>query len=542
MVGFSSLRPILLHESLTLTALATPDGQLIVSPQGSAYTASEVARLAENLSGVLQHIGLTRDQRCAVYLPKTILAATAVYAIAAAGAVIVPINPLLKAQQVQHILDDCSASILITSAERVASLQSIIGSCSALRHILIEPSEERSVPFGIPATALPEAFDAGLPYKSCARTDSDMAAILYTSGSTGRPKGVVLSHRNLLEGAGCVAEYLQIRAHDRLLAVLPFSFDYGLNQLTSAVLRGATCVLHDFLFGRDVVNAIEKNAITGLAGVPTLWARLAELDWPARARSSLRYMTNSGGALPSGLQARLRAKLPTTRLYLMYGLTEAFRSTYLPPELLDAKPGSIGKAIPNQEIFVVRNDGSLCAPDEPGELVHRGSLVSMGYWNDPESTHQRFKPAPGKPAALPLEELAVWSGDTVRVDADGYLFFVARNDAMIKTSGYRVSPEEIEEVVCSLATVRQAAAIGVPDAELGHRVVVLVEPESDQNVDVDGIRQHCRRVLPAFMVPSEIIALKALPLNPNGKVDRQTLTLQFSHPDEIQSSTQAGDV
>ena len=282
-------------------------------------------------------------------------------------------------------------------------------------------------------------------FTSPRRIDNDMAAILYTSGSTGRPKGVIISHRNIVDGARSVSSYLELRPDDRLLAVLPFSFDYGLNQLTSAILVGATCVLFDYLLPRDVLRALERHAITGLAAVPPLWAQLAPLEWPAAAKDTLRT-SNSGGAMPDGVLARLRSQLPNTRPFLMYGLTEAFRSTFLPPEKIDERRGSMGKAIPNAEVMVVRPDGSPAATNEPGELVHRGALVALGYWNDPERTATRFKPAPGRPGGIPNAELAVWSGDTVRMDEDGYLYFVGRNDGMIKTSGYRVSPEAARAV------------------------------------------------------------------------------------------------
>jgi acyl-CoA ligase (AMP-forming) (exosortase A-associated) len=281
--------------------------------------------------------------------------------------------------------------------------------------------------------------------------DADMAAILYTSGSTGKPKGVVLSHRNMVTGAKSVASYLENRTSDRILAVLPFSFDYGFSQLSTSFVAGACCVLMDYLLPRDVLRAVERKSITGLAAVPPLWVQLAALLWPASVRKHLRYITNSGGAMPGATLAALRAALPDTKVFLMYGLTEAFRSTYLSPDQVERRPDSIGKAIPNAEILVVREDGSRCAPGEPGELVHRGSLVSLGYWNDRQKTAERFRPAPGQDPGLVLTELAVWSGDTVRTDEEGYIYFIGRRDEMIKTSGYRVSPR-VEEIVYATAS------------------------------------------------------------------------------------------
>ena len=344
---------------------------------------------------------------------------------------------------------------------------------------------------------------------------------MYTSGSTGSPKGVVLSHRNLVAGAESVASYLGNTPADRILAVLPLSFDYGLSQLTTAFHAGATVVLINHLFARDVLKAVDAERITGLAAVPPLWIQLAQLDWPAAC--PLRYLTNSGGAMPRATVAALRARLPAADLFLMYGLTEAFRSTYLPPAELARRPDSMGRAIPNAEVLVVRPDGSLCDADEPGELVHRGALVSLGYWNDPAKTAQRFRPAPGQDPALPLAELAVWSGDTVRRDEDGYLYFIGRSDDMIKVSGYRVSPAEVEEVVHESGLVDEAVAFGVPHPVMGQAIVLLAVAR-ETGLTPALLQKECQRRLPAWMVPAHIALHPGpLPRNPNGKFDRPAL-------------------
>ena len=356
--------------------------------------------------------------------------------------------------------------------------------------------------------------------------DMDIAAILYTSGSTGRPKGVVLSHRNIVCGAQSVCNYLENRSSDRLLAVLPLSFDYGLSQLTTAFSTGASVTLMNYLLPRDVIKTVVKDKITGLAAVPPLWIQLAQLPWPDEALETLRYITNSGGHMPATTLTMLRESLPKTKVYLMYGLTEAFRSTYLPPDQLDERPGSIGKAIPNAEILVVRPDGTPCVAEEPGELVHRGSLVAMGYWNDHEKTAERFKPCPGHPPGLPITELAVWSGDTVKMDEQGYLYFIGRRDETIKTSGYRVSPTEIEEVIYATGLVSEVAAVGVPHPTLGQGIIVFAVPHNDQPLDNDSILDECKRILPAYMVPAQVIARQGLPRNPNGKIDRKNLSIE----------------
>jgi acyl-CoA synthetase (AMP-forming)/AMP-acid ligase II len=272
---------------------------------------------------------------------------------------------------------------------------------------------------------------------------------------------------------------------------------------------------------------VAREGITGLAAVPPLWTQLARLDWPAP--STLRFMTNSGGAMPLPTVKALRTVLPDTALFLMYGLTEAFRSTYLPPAELDRRPDSMGRAIPNAEIMVVRPDGSRCAPGEPGELVHRGALVALGYWNDPARTAQRFRPVPGQDPGLPLTELAVWSGDTVREDEDGYLYFVGRSDDMIKVSGYRISPTEIEVVLHETGLVSEVAAFGIDHSALGQAVAVVAVAADGQSGDVAALLQACRRRLPAYMVPAHILLHSGqLPRNPNGKIDRNLLRQSFN--------------
>ncbi len=329
------------------------------------------------------------------------------YPLSKAGGVFVPVNPVLKAEQVAYILQDCNVQILITSKSRLQSLIPVLEYCPDLHTVILIENEIPTIEPDVTQHILgwQEFLDHADHQHSTMPSiiDTDMAAILYTSGSTGKPKGVVLSHRNLVTGAKSVSQYLNITATDRLLAVLPFSFDYGLNQLTTCLLKGACCVLLDYLLPVDVIKALESQKITGIAAVPPLWAQLANHEWPEAINEHLRYMTNSGGKMPKSVLAAIRQKAPSSRFYLMYGLTEAFRSTYLPPEQLDKRPDSIGKAIPNADILVVREDGSPCAPHEPGELVHRGSLVAMGYWNDPEKTAERFKPAPNQLSGITFD-------------------------------------------------------------------------------------------------------------------------------------------
>ena len=512
---------MLLHHFIRDQAARRPEAVALRQRQETISYGELQTRVEAFAEGLLAR-GLGPSERVAVYLPKRAETVVALFGAAAAGGVLVPVNPLLKPAQVAYILKDCNVRVLVTSGDRLTLLAEGLRECHDLHTVaLVDGAPEGPLAHlrVLPWEGLARGEPGVRPHR---RIDMDMASILYTSGSTGRPKGVVLSHRNMVAGARSVAEYLENVPEDRLLAVLPFSFDYGFSQLTTAFSVGASVSLMDYLLPRDVVKAVARDRITGLAAVPPLWVQLAPLDWPAEAVESLRYLTNSGGAMPTQVTARLRRALPRTRVFLMYGLTEAFRSTYLPPEELDRRPESMGRAIPNAEILVVREDGSPCAPGEPGELVHRGSLVAMGYWNDPERTAERFKPAPGRPPEVPLTEMAVWSGDTVRTDEDGFLYFVGRRDEMIKTSGYRVSPTEVEEVLYGSGLVAEAAALGLPHPALGQGIVAVVKPR-DPAFDPEALLAACKRELPNFMVPLQVVIQDTLPHNPNGKVDRRAL-------------------
>jgi acyl-CoA ligase (AMP-forming) (exosortase A-associated) len=511
----------LLHQLPEIASHRAPQA-VAIKFQKNEFDYAQLQSSIVAFSAALLELGLSRQERVAIFLPKQFETVVAMFGTTRAGCVFVPVNPILKPPQVQHILRDCNVRVLVTSPERLSGLAEVLSQCPDVRHIVLVGGEASA------ATPLPthswQALLAGKFSHAPHRViDMDVASILYTSGSTGKPKGVVLSHRNMVTGAHSVAEYLENTAHDRLLAVLPFSFDYGFSQLSTAFHVGASVVLLDHLFARDVVNTVAKEKVTGLAAVPPLWSQVADLSWPEEAKQSLRYITNSGGAMPGATLQKLRTSLPNTKPFLMYGLTEAFRSTYLPPSEIDKRPGSMGKAIPNAEILVVRPDGAPCAANEPGELVHRGSLVALGYWNDPAKTAERYKPVPNQDGGLVLTEMAVWSGDTVRKDEDGFLYFIGRRDEMIKTSGYRVSPSEIEEVIFATGMVADAAAVGVSHPTLGHAIVIVAAAAPNKTADTEALINECKKQLPAFMVPARIEWRDSLPRNPNGKYDRPKL-------------------
>lgn len=523
----------LLHQLIESSAELRPDAEAL-SHRGDSLSYAALQEAVADTANGLQAQGLTPGERVAIYLPKQLETVIAIFAVARAGGIFVPVNPLLKPSQVAHILADSGASLLITSKNRARLLHEVIADSESLRQVILVDNHE--VDTSQIDTINWQQLEGHEHRQPAAINPHDSVAILYTSGSTGRPKGVELSHRNLVLGAQSVSCYLGKTSDDRLLAVLPFSFDYGLSQLTTAFHSGASVVLMEYLLPREVINTIVREQITGLAGVPSLWVQLAELDWPEVARNSLRFITNSGGVMPQSVLSTMQNNLPETEFFLMYGLTEAFRSTYLHPEELQCRPTSIGKAIPHAQVSVVREDGSPCAPGEPGELVHAGPLVAKGYWNNPKATAERFRPAPDKQPS-PIQETVVWSGDTVTMDEEGFLYFVGRADEQIKTSGYRVSSTEVEEVIFASGLVREVAVLAIPDQTLGQAIVAFVQPVDESSATLeDELRSYCKKALPSFMVPQQIILVSALPKTPNGKIDRKQLAEALKNPERAIAS------
>ena len=514
----------LIHHMLRKSAIRIPEKEALVHGN-SRLTYSQVARQSVNLAASLRKAGLRRGERVGIFLDPSVPQVLSIFAVCQAGGVFVPINQMLFPEQVGHIAQDCEMTAIITTRAKLASLEAVVQHNTTLRFVVVD--DPIAVSYNDKKVyGFSDMSQSGSGSElSDQNIEKDLAGILYTSGSTGKPKGVMLSHAQIMAGSSIVSAYLDISENDRILAALPFSFDAGMNQLMTAFQQGGTVILINFVFARDIVQALIKEKVTGLAGVPTLWNLLVQPNSGLSKNTfdQLRYITNTGGAMPQPVLATLRTLLPRTKVYLMYGLTEAFRSTYLPPDELDRRPTSMGKAIPNTEILVVNEQGQPCHPGEVGELVHRGPTVSMGYWGQPELTARVLRPNPFLSKELGEGDKVCYSGDMVKMDEDGFLYFVGRRDTMIKSSGFRISPTEVEESLYASGQLRGAAVIGVPDEILGQAIKAFVVPREGEAVDPQGLIAFCGGKLPRYMVPKYLEILHELPKTTSGKVDYPAL-------------------
>lgn len=474
------------------------------------------------LAGFLNNTGVKKGARICIFFEKRMEKVIGIFGISISGCILVPIRRLSTTYQAVHIISDCEAEVLITTPSRARQLSDQIHRMPSLKTIILLDKTDTIIPIeNIPIFNWNDIM--AQPPASARRiqiNEQDLAAILYTSGSTGKPKGVILNHLNIVQGAKKVTEYLRIREEEKILGILSFGFDYGLNQLTTAFLNCAQLILLDYLFPKDILNTVGKYSITGLAAVATTWIRLLQIPWHSFQLDTLRYITNSGGAIPKNYVAELRKRLPKTDIFLMYGLTEAFRSTYLDPSLIDKHPTSIGKAIPGEEIIIIDKDNRPVKPGQIGELVHRGLLVSKGYWGDPELTAIRFRPSPFQNNKEPLPETVVYSGDQVKVDEEGFLFFIGRKDEMIKVAGNRISPNEIEDAMYRIAGIAKVVAFGIPDELYGQTVFAVISLLPGHRLDIHQIKKQCAVEMPAYMIPKDIEVWQEIPLNDNGKIDR----------------------
>lgn len=518
------MRNYLIHHLLENSAIKF-SGKVAVKQDDKMITYSSLLSESRKLGTLINELGIKRGERVGILLDKSIEQVISFFGTSFAEGVSVFLNPVLKKEQIEHILWDCDAKLLITTKREWKKNKVDI----PLKIIYMDGSKQGE--FENDGIWWQEVIQElkEREFKSVQISD-DIANIIYTSGSTGKPKGVVITHRNLIEGAEIVSTYLEITENDRIISVLPFNFDYGLNQLTTSILKGGTLVLHKFFLANDLLRALEKEKITGLAGMNPIWVKIFNERFHATRPydfSHLRYITNSGGKVPEAIVKKMRAFFPTTKIYLMYGLTEAFRSTFLPPEEIDRRPNSIGKAIPNVEILVLNEKGEECKPGEVGELVHRGALITRGYWNDPERTEKIFRKNPLLKDQHHLNEIVVFSGDLVMKDEEGFLYYISRKDSMIKTMGYRVSPTEVEESLMKLDGIVDAVVFG-KEIETGDQIIVAVIQSNSKEIDEKKLTALCRKTLPEYMVPREFHFEKEFPKTANGKVDRSLLQKKWS--------------
>ncbi len=489
-----------------------------------SYSYEELWRDASTLGRMLTECGLKRGVRVGVFLDKSWEAVVSIFGVMQAGGVFVNISTLLREPQVQHILTNCDVRFLIGGASKVSEM--VLPQIDALFYAGEGPV---SVEWARECLPFPRAT-GGCGERFTPSTESDLGTIIYTSGSTGRPKGIMLSHHNLVSGAQIVSTYLQNTPEDRLLSVLPFNFDAGLNQLTTMIRVGGTLVLQHSLMPGDILHNLRNERITGVGGVPSVWILLLQNRRSIRENSleNLRYITNTGGMIPAPHLDELQDLLPSTKIFLMYGLTEAFRSTYLPPEEVHRGPSCIGRAIPNTDIWIVRPDGTECDPGEVGELVHRGPTVALGYWGDEEKTNSVYRPNPFAPPAMKPYDKVVYSGDLVKRGEDGYFYFIGRRDELIKTQGYRVSPQEVEDLLYENPAIHEAAVFGVGKLAEGQSILAVVSLKNGAKHTAEDIRQHFSQRAPNYMVPKIIHIIDEMPKTSSGKIDRSGLKQQYA--------------
>jgi long-chain acyl-CoA synthetase len=489
------------EDFLEQSARRRPDHIALVC-QSRRVTYAALDAQANALAYALAAAGVGRGDRVAVFLENSVEAVAALFAVLKAGGVFVIVNPTTKADKLAYVVDDCGAAALVTDASRLAGIADRLGALPRPPAI-VDPAISRS---------------ESAPLRGRRRIDADLAALIYTSGSTGRPKGVMATHLNIVSAATSITSYLESTEDDVVLNVLPLAFDYGLYQILMAFKVGATVVLErSFTYPYAVMETLVREQVTGLPIVPTMAALLLQLDLGRFDFSRVRYITNTAAALPAEHIRRLRALFPHVRIFSMYGLTECKRVSYLPPEELDRRPTSVGKAIPNSEVYLVDEQDRRVDPGEIGELVVRGSHVTRGYWRAPEETAARFRPGP-----VPGERV-LYTGDLFRMDGEGYLYFVGRRDDIIKTRGEKVSPREVEEALHAHPAVAEAAVMGVSDPVLGEAIRAVVTLREGACVSERELLRHCRQRLEDFMVPKYVEFHTTLPRTATGKIARRAL-------------------
>jgi acyl-CoA ligase (AMP-forming) (exosortase A-associated) len=523
------MRPEFTFNDLLHNAVERDPSKVAIVDGRSEHTYEDLSRESDALAAALQDAGVAKGERVGILMDKYWEAIVAMLAATRIGAAFVNVNPMLKPPQVRYIAEDCDIRVMIGDSSKLDDMEPKTAERAFYR------GEKPDSP-GVSGELvdLAEVLHGGDKPKNVSVSEVELATILYTSGSTGMPKGVSTSHRNFVSGAQIVSTYLENTSDDRILSALPLNFDAGLNQFTTSLRVGATLALLRSRLPGDLLKGLRRHEITGVTGVPPLWSLLlrGSKSIEEEPLTRLRYIANTGGRIPQANLDELRRLLEPsgTKIYLMYGLTEAFRSTYLPPEEIDRGTECIGKAIPDTQIMVINKQGEECAPGEVGELVHRGPTVAMGYWGKEEATRKAYRPNPLAPPELLDVERVVYSGDQVRRDEEGFLYFVGREDAMIKSQGYRMSPEEIENLLIGSGLVHEACAFGVPDPNVGHQVMAVVSLKNGGDEDVlEEIRGYTVKNGPPYMVPKEIIVRDELPKTPSGKIDRKGISNAYAN-------------
>jgi len=522
--------PTLLHEYLDRSAEKFPKKVALVSG-GERWTYEALREGSDRLSDALIEAGVRRHDRVVVFLDNSPESVVALYGILKAGGAFVMLNGTLKAGKLAYILKDSGASALITHARKTKVVEEALSGLAPSFPVYWVGGTGHLSGDLLSRSSAWETAVAGTPegYKrrhSVRGIDQDLAALIYTSGSTGEPKGVMSTHHNMVSAARSIITYIGNTQDDIIVDVLPLSFDYGLYQVLMSVMFGGTVVFESFLFPVNVLQTISRDRVTGFPLVPTIAAFILKLqNLEQFDLKSLRYMTNTGAALPPEHIRRLRSLLPDVRIFSMFGLTECKRVCYLPPEELDGRTASVGVPMPDCEVFVLDEEGKEVRPGEVGELVIRGSNVMRGYWNAPELTMKAYRPGkiPG--------ETWLYSGDFFRRDEEGFLYFLGRKDDMLKTKGERVSPKEVENVLCELEGVAEAAVVGIPDEILGQAIKVYIVRKPGSTLVEKDILKYCADHMESFMLPKYVEFLDEMPKSAHGKIDKSAL--KRGHKEEI---------
>ncbi len=496
---------------LSRSAREWPCKVALITGEGR-WTYAELEAMSNQVAHGLTHLGVNRGDRVVLCLENSVTAVVSLFGVLKSGGVASLIHPTTKTRKLSYILDHSDARVVITQASLLPIVRPATRAIPSVIATLVAGGTRDGGADERPLDVLMQGASCA-PHES-GGIETDLAFLIYTSGSTGTPKGVMMTHRNVLSASTSITEYLENRSEDVIFCALPLSFDYGLYQILMAFQVGGTVVLEkSFTYPQSALKRLAEEQVTGFPLVPTMAAVLLGLKGLVPGRfPHLRYLTNTAAALPPSHIARLQELFPTTRIYSMYGLTECKRCTYLPPEQISLRPESVGKAIPNTEVYILDEQGNRVGPGEIGELVVRGPHVMQGYWKDPEATAQVLRPGDH-----PWERV-LHTGDLFRMDEEGYLYFVGRRDDIIKTRGEKVSPKEIENVLYSLPGVREAAVVGLPDPILGQKIQAIVVPEDGATLSERDIVLGCAAHLESFMVPQIVEFRAELPKTDSGKI------------------------